>query len=76
MGYDAHSNQRYWYVEMHRRELEAAAAEARLERQARGRRWMRRYVGARLIAAGEALVYQPPDAIGAEYNLASSRKHG
>jgi hypothetical protein len=76
MGYDAHSNQRYLYVEMHRRELEAAAAEARLERQVRGRRWLRRYVGALFIAAGEALVYQPRDALGAECNLATSRKHG
>ncbi len=31
MGYDAHSNQRHLYVELYRREIEAIAAEARLE---------------------------------------------
>lgn len=61
MGYDLYSNQSTIYAELHRRELHALAAEARLARQAHVHvpRRLRRRLGTLLISAGEALVYQP-----------------
>ena len=58
MSYDLFTNQRSQYVELHRRELEAAVAEARLARLVRKPGRMRRLLGVALIAAGEALVCQ------------------
>jgi len=44
------------YTELHMRELHAAANQARLLRQARGPRPLRRRIGRILVAAGERLV--------------------
>jgi hypothetical protein len=47
------------YVELRIREMRAAAEQARLVRQVRGPRRLRRRVGALLIRAGEALACGP-----------------
>jgi hypothetical protein len=47
------------YVELRMREMQAAAAEARLARQVRRPRRLRRRLGTLLIRAGEALICQP-----------------
>lgn len=47
------------YFEMRMRELRAAATEARLARQIRGPRPLRRRMGRMLISVGEALSGQP-----------------
>lgn len=47
------------YLNMRMRELHATAAEARLARQLRGPRPIRRRMGRILISAGEALSGQP-----------------
>ena len=47
------------YVELRMREMQAAAEEARLARQVRGPRRLRRRLGTLLIRAGEALICQP-----------------
>lgn len=72
MGYDLYSNQRRMYVELHQAELYAVAAEARLARQARVPRRLRRRLGTLLISAGEALVYQPCEALCGECRLAGA----
>jgi hypothetical protein len=54
------------YVELRMREMRAAAEQARLVRQARGPRRLRRRVGALLIRAGEALAYGPLATAGPE----------
>lgn len=75
MGYDLFSNPSTMYAELHQYELHALAAEARLARQAHVYvpRRLRRRLGALLISAGEALVYQPCEA---QCQIAGARAGG
>ena len=70
MGYDWHNSHRELYVNLRQCEIQAEAAQARLFRQARGERWLRRSVGRMLIAVGEALAYQPREALGCDCKMA------
>ncbi len=51
----------------------AEAAQAHLIRQARGERWLRRSVGRMLISLGEALAYQPHEALGCDCQMAPAK---
>ncbi|HZS87157.1 MAG TPA: hypothetical protein VFE42_06690 [Chloroflexota bacterium] len=73
MGYDWHNPYRERYVQLHLREVYAEAAQAHLIRQARGERWLRRSVGRMLISLGEALAYQPHEALGCDCQMAPAK---
>jgi hypothetical protein len=76
LGYDWHNSERYLDVQIRQYEMHAAVQEARLARQARGGRRLRRSVGTLLISIGEALAYQPGEAMGGECRVAPVSKNG
>jgi hypothetical protein len=76
LGYDWHNSERYVEVQIRQYEMRAAMQEARLARQARGERRLRRSLGTWLISIGEALAYQPGEAIACECQVAPLSKNG